>query len=68
MEKNSEKTSGHQVLLIAAADSSEGLPSSIRRCFSHEIKMGPLTEEQRAEMLLHSLQNVYGLHSNVSLE
>lgn len=68
VEKNSEKTSGHQVLLIAAADSSEGLPSSIRRCFSHEIKMGPLTEEQRAEMLLHSLQNVYGLHSNTDLE
>ncbi|PNY07690.1 peroxisome biogenesis protein 6-like [Trifolium pratense] len=68
VEKTSEKTSGHQVLLIAAADSSEGLPSTIRRCFSHEISMGPLTEEQRAEMLLHSLQNVYGLHSNTDLE
>ncbi|KAK2416583.1 cell division cycle protein [Trifolium repens] len=68
VEKTSEKTSGPQVLLIAASDSSEGLPSSIRRCFSHEINMGPLTEEQRAEMLLHSLQNVYGLHSNTDLE
>ncbi|CAK8543058.1 unnamed protein product [Lathyrus sativus] len=68
VEKNAEKTSGHQVLLIAAADSSEGLPSTIRRCFSHETKMGPLTEEQRAEMLLHSLQNIYGLHSNTDLE
>ncbi|CAJ2671707.1 peroxisome biogenesis protein 6 isoform X2 [Trifolium pratense] len=68
VEKTSEKTSGHQVLLIAAADSLEGLPSTIRRCFSHEISMGPLTEEQRAEMLLHSLQNVYGLHSNTDLE
>ncbi|KAK2436444.1 cell division control protein C [Trifolium repens] len=68
VEKTSEKTSGHQVLLIAAADSSEGLPSSIRRCFSHEINMGSLTEEQRAEMLLHSLQNVYGLHSNTDLK
>ncbi|CAL5193309.1 unnamed protein product [Lathyrus oleraceus] len=68
VEKNVEKTSGHQVLLIAAADSSEGLPSTIRRCFSHETKMGPLTEEQRAEMLLHSLENIYGLHSNTDLE
>ncbi|KAK2362943.1 cell division cycle protein [Trifolium repens] len=68
VEKTSEKTSGHQVLLIVTADSSEGLPSTIRRCFSHEIKMGPLNEEQRAEMLLHSLQNVYGLHSNTDLE
>ncbi|TKY61811.1 Peroxisome biogenesis protein 6 [Spatholobus suberectus] len=64
VEKNAEKTSGHQVLLIAAADSSEGLPSTIRRCFSHEISMGPLTEEQRAEMLFQSLQSVSGLLSN----
>ncbi|KAL5059168.1 hypothetical protein RYX36_030772, partial [Vicia faba] len=68
VEKNAEKTSGHQVLLIAAADNSEGLPSTIRRSFSHETKIGPLTEEQRAEMLLHSLQNIYGLHSNTDLE
>ncbi|XP_004493380.1 peroxisomal ATPase PEX6 [Cicer arietinum] len=68
VEKNAEKTSGHQVLLIAAADSSEGLPSTIRRCFSHEINIGALTEEQRAEMLLCSLQNVYGLLSNTELE
>ncbi|CAI8613817.1 unnamed protein product [Vicia faba] len=68
VEKNAEKTSGHQVLLIAAADNSEGLPSTIGRSFSHETKIGPLTEEQRAEMLLHSLQNIYGLHSNTDLE
>ncbi|KAB2616220.1 peroxisome biogenesis protein 6 [Pyrus ussuriensis x Pyrus communis] len=36
-----------RVLLIAAADSSQGLPPTIRCCFSHEISMGPLTEEQR---------------------
>ena len=67
VEKSAEKASGHQVLLIAAADSSEGLPTTIRRCFSHEISMGPLTEEQRAEMLLQSLQNFSELLSNVSL-
>ncbi|MED6155243.1 peroxisomal assembly protein [Stylosanthes scabra] len=68
VEKTVEKTSMHQVLLIAAADSSEGLPPTIRRCFSHEISMGPLTEEQRAEMLSHSLQSVSGLLSDTDLE
>ncbi|KAK4281067.1 hypothetical protein QN277_012606 [Acacia crassicarpa] len=57
-EKSADNTSGHPILLIATAVSSEGLPSTIRRCFSHEIKMGPLTEEQRAEMLSQSLQSV----------
>ncbi|KAE9593836.1 putative ATPase, AAA-type, core, P-loop containing nucleoside triphosphate hydrolase [Lupinus albus] len=64
VERNPEKTSGHQILLIAAADSSEGLPSTIRRCFSHEISMGTLTEEQRAEMLFQSLQSVSELLSD----
>lgn len=68
VERNPETTSGQQVLLIAAADSSEGLPSTIRRCFSHEISMSPLTEEQRAEMLFQSLQSVSGLLSDVSVE
>ncbi|KAK7337414.1 hypothetical protein VNO77_17986 [Canavalia gladiata] len=68
VEKNTEKTNGHQVLMIAAADSSEGLPPTIRRCFSHEISMEPLTEEQRAEMLFQSLQSVSGLLSDTDLE
>ncbi|BAT86338.1 Peroxisome biogenesis protein [Vigna angularis] len=68
VETSAEKASGHQVLLIAAADSSEGLPSTIRRCFSHEISMGPLTEEQRAEMLLQSLQSFSELFSNTDSE
>ncbi|CAI9294927.1 unnamed protein product [Lactuca saligna] len=45
----------HLVLLVAAADNSEGLPPTIRRCFSHETKMGGLTEDQRVEMLSQSL-------------
>ncbi|XP_023747852.1 peroxisome biogenesis protein 6 [Lactuca sativa] len=45
----------HPVLLVAAADNSEGLPPTIRRCFSHEMKMGALTEDQRVEMLSQSL-------------
>ncbi|KAK7396859.1 hypothetical protein VNO78_18021 [Psophocarpus tetragonolobus] len=68
VEKNAEKTRGHQILLIASADSLEGLPSTIRRCFSHEISMGTLTEEQRAEMLYQSLQSVSELLSNTDSE
>lgn len=53
-----QRTSRHPVLLIAAADSSEGLPPTIRRCFSHEVRMGPLTEEQRLEMISESLKSI----------
>ncbi|KAJ0051898.1 hypothetical protein Pint_01035 [Pistacia integerrima] len=57
-----------QVLLVAAAESSEGLPPAIRRCFSHEISMGPLTEDQRVEMLSQMLQGVSELLSNTGSE
>ncbi|KAK9142986.1 hypothetical protein Syun_012386 [Stephania yunnanensis] len=58
-KKDAERTYCHQLLLVAVADSSEGLPSSIIRCFSNEISMGPLSEEQRMELLSQSLQSVY---------
>jgi SpoVK/Ycf46/Vps4 family AAA+-type ATPase len=64
--KDGGRISRHQVFLVAAADSSEGLPPAIRRCFSHEISMGPLTEEQRVDMLSQSLQSVSELLPNVS--
>ncbi|KAI3514652.1 hypothetical protein L1887_13247 [Cichorium endivia] len=54
-EHMSSSINTHPVLLVAAADNSEGLPPTIRRCFSHEIKMGPLTEDQRVKMLSESL-------------
>lgn len=54
-----------QVLLVAAADNSEGLPPTIRRCFSHEISMGPISEQQRVELLSQLLQGVSELISNV---
>ncbi|KAI3783145.1 hypothetical protein L2E82_13209 [Cichorium intybus] len=54
-EHMSSSINTHPVLLVAAADNSEGLPPTIRRCFSHEIKMGPLTEDQRVKMLSQSL-------------
>ncbi|KAI7747693.1 hypothetical protein M8C21_029031 [Ambrosia artemisiifolia] len=58
----------HPVLLVAAADNSDGLPPTIRRCFSHEMKMGPLTEEQRVEMLSQSLQRIPELLPDTSPE
>ena len=64
--KDIGKISRHKVFLVAAADSSKGLPPTIRRCFSHEINMGPLTEEQRVEMLSQSLQSMSELLANVS--
>lgn len=66
--KVAEAVSRHPLLLVAAADSSEGLPPTIRRCFTHEITMGPLTEEQRVEMLAQSLHHVSGLLPNASSE
>ncbi|KAI3439488.1 uncharacterized protein J3R85_004927 [Psidium guajava] len=58
----------HKVFLVATADSTEGLPPTIRRCFSHEITMGPLTEEQRVEMLSQSLKSISELLPNSSPE
>ncbi|ESQ36631.1 hypothetical protein EUTSA_v10006717mg [Eutrema salsugineum] len=52
------KFRGHRVLLIASAENTEGLSPTIRRCFSHEIRMGSLNDEQRSEMLSQSLQGV----------
>ncbi|KAL1832909.1 hypothetical protein ACET3Z_002560 [Daucus carota] len=63
-----QRTSRHPVLLIAAADSSEGLPPTIRRCFSHEVSMGPLTEEQRLEMISESLGSISELLPDGTLE
>ncbi|KAG2260458.1 hypothetical protein Bca52824_079752 [Brassica carinata] len=62
------KFKGHQVLLIASAESTEGLSSTIRRCFSHEIRMGSLNDEQRSEMLSRSLQDVSELLNTSSDE
>ncbi|KAK1307677.1 Peroxisome biogenesis protein 6 [Acorus calamus] len=59
----SERMNCHQILLIATADSPEGLPLSIRRCFSHEISMKPLNETQRDEMMSESLHSVWNVHS-----
>lgn len=55
----------HPVLLVAAVDSSEGLPPVIRRCFSHEMKMGPLNEEQRSQLLSESFQHISDLLPDV---
>ncbi|KAL0371415.1 UNVERIFIED_CONTAM: Peroxisome biogenesis protein 6 [Sesamum angustifolium] len=66
--KVTEMINQHPVLLVAAADSTEGLPPTIRRCFSHEIKVGPLTEEQRFQLLSQSFQHISELLPNNSAE
>lgn len=53
------------MLLVVAADESEGLPPTIRRCFTHEISMETLTEEQRVTMLSQSLQSISELLPDV---
>ncbi|XP_058087300.1 peroxisomal ATPase PEX6 isoform X3 [Magnolia sinica] len=63
-----ERMSRHRILLVAAADSSEGLPPSIRRCFSHEISMGPLSEAQRLEMLSQLLKPVSKVPTHIDIE
>ncbi|KGN44900.1 peroxisome biogenesis protein 6 [Cucumis sativus] len=58
----------HPLLLVAAAESCEGLPTSIRRCFSHELKMGPLAEEQRVEILSQCLRGTPELLPDTDVE
>ncbi|XP_021837642.2 peroxisomal ATPase PEX6 isoform X3 [Spinacia oleracea] len=57
-----------QVLLIAATESTEGLPPAIRRCFSHELNLEPLTEEDRAQILTKSLQSIPEISADGDLE
>nr|KAJ0213899.1 hypothetical protein LSAT_V11C400194630 [Lactuca sativa] len=58
----------HPMLLVAAADNSEELPPTIRCCFSHEMKMGGLTEDQRVEMLSQSLHLIPELVPDTCIE
>ncbi|EHA8588041.1 hypothetical protein COCNU_scaffold003979G000020 [Cocos nucifera] len=61
-----ERVSSHRVLLVAAADTSEGLQPPIRRCFSHDISMSSLSEAQRINMLSQSLQGATKIHDQLS--
>ncbi|KAG0469977.1 hypothetical protein HPP92_016677 [Vanilla planifolia] len=53
-----ERVSRCRVLLVAAAESVETLQPTIRRCFSHEISIGSLSETKRQELLTQSLKGV----------
>ncbi|WOL12257.1 peroxisome biogenesis protein 6 [Canna indica] len=53
-----ENLNSHRVFLVAAASSSEGMQPQIRRCFSHEISMSPLSEGQRVSMLSQLLKGL----------
>lgn len=53
-----EFVSSHQIILVATADSSEGMQQSIRRCFLHEIDMKTMNEEQRNKLISEALQDI----------
>lgn len=53
-----ESVSRQRVLLVASGDTVENLQPAIRRCFSHEIRMDSLSEEQRFAMLFQELKGV----------
>jgi hypothetical protein len=53
-----ECVSWFQVILVATADSSEGMQQSIRRCFCHEIDMKTMDEEQRNKLISETLQGI----------
>lgn len=66
--KSAERIRRPQVLLVAATESTEGLPPAIRRCFSHELNLEPLTEEERAQMLSKSLRSIPEISAYGDLE
>ncbi|RLM73074.1 peroxisome biogenesis protein 6 [Panicum miliaceum] len=53
-----EYVSSLQIILVATADSSEGMQQSIRRCFRHEIDMKTMNEEQRKKLISETLQGI----------
>ncbi|KAG2568805.1 hypothetical protein PVAP13_7NG400000 [Panicum virgatum] len=49
---------GSSIILVATADSSEGMQQSIRRCFRHEIDMKTVNEEKRKKLISETLQGI----------
>ncbi|XP_021740626.1 peroxisome biogenesis protein 6-like isoform X2 [Chenopodium quinoa] len=66
--QSAERIRRPQVLLIAVTESTEGLPPTVRRCFSHELNLEPLTEEERAKMLTKSLQSIPEISADGGIE
>lgn len=53
-----ESVSSVQVILVATADSAEGMQQSIRRCFRHEVNMKAINEDQRKNLISETLHGV----------
>ncbi|EMS51056.1 Peroxisome biogenesis protein 6 [Triticum urartu] len=53
-----ECVSSVQVILVATADSAEGMQQSIRRCFRHEVNMKTINEDQRKNLISETLHGV----------
>ncbi|KAJ4749247.1 hypothetical protein LUZ62_083652 [Rhynchospora pubera] len=45
----------HPIIIVASAVTKEGLQTEFWRCFTYEINMAPLTEEQRRPILIQKL-------------
>ncbi|KAH9620462.1 hypothetical protein KSS87_012247 [Heliosperma pusillum] len=66
--KTGELARRSRVFLVAATENTEGLPLAIRRCFTHELSLSPLSEEERAEVINESLQSISQFSANDELE
>ncbi|KAM3389744.1 hypothetical protein ACQJBY_011726 [Aegilops geniculata] len=53
-----ECVSSVQVILVATADSAEGMQQSVRRCFRHEVNMKTINEDQRKNLISETLHGV----------
>ncbi|XP_047067960.1 peroxisome biogenesis protein 6-like [Lolium rigidum] len=53
-----ECVSSFQVILVATADSAEGMQQSVRRCFRHEVNMKTINEDQRKNLISETLHGV----------
>ncbi|KAK3143703.1 hypothetical protein QOZ80_4AG0303840 [Eleusine coracana subsp. coracana] len=59
-----QRVNSLQVILVATADSSEGMQQSVRRCFRHEIDMKSINEEQRNKLISETLQGIAPVTDN----
>ncbi|KAK9733644.1 hypothetical protein RND81_04G081200 [Saponaria officinalis] len=68
LPKSNDLVRRSRVFLVAAIENTEGLPLAIRRCFTHELSLSPLSDEERAEVINESLQSISQFSANGELE
>jgi peroxin-6 len=60
-----ECVSSLQIILVATADSAEGMQQSVRRCFRHEVNMKTINEDQRKNLISETLHGVSAVADEV---